>query len=475
MNIKKIATVIATGSIMLANAVPAFAAFTTFGETSIVPGGNPGEALQTVSDASPGFGGATFDDANGTLFSSLATLSSDYNVTDDDCGGGSPRFAIRIDMNNNGTFEPFPGGDGNVVVHFGPSPSFTGCATGWQSTGNLISNSDAGRYDSSQVGGSGFGTYAQALAAAGSHNILGINLVIDSSWSADATNGDGEQTVLFDNVNINGTVYNFAPVQPIGVITNPAANGDHVISPVNLTAEYTDEGPDVDAVQWAVRTGSTCNNSAGTVYGNVDGQSDVATWDGQSFSYNATLVPGEYCFVFNPTDDAGQDDVRVTRTFLVDSPVGAVPSACSGMTFSGPAIVGTSSSEKIFGTNGNDLIFAMGGSDVVEGRSGNDCIVGGDGSDKLLGQNGADVILGEAGSDAIEGGNAEDELYGGDDSDSLRGGNASDQLFGENGSDSLRGDNGNDVLDGGDGSDSAQGGAGNQDACTAESVQQCEV
>lgn len=72
---------------LLVFALPVSAAYSLFGEASIVAGGNPGMALQTVSDSDPGFGGASFDNANGTLFSSLATLSTDYNVTDDDCGG----------------------------------------------------------------------------------------------------------------------------------------------------------------------------------------------------------------------------------------------------------------------------------------------------------------------------------------------------------------------------------------------------
>ncbi len=78
-----------------------------------------------------------------------------------------------------------------------------------------------------------------------------------------------------------------------------------------------------NAVQWAVRSG-TCAAGTGTVLGNVDGFSTTSMWDGKDFSasFDTTLVPnGSYCFVFNPTDDANQVDVRATRTFTVNNVV----------------------------------------------------------------------------------------------------------------------------------------------------------
>lgn len=280
-----------------------------------------------------------------------------------------------------------------------------------------------------------------------------------------------------------------------GEITNPATDGDHVNGTVNFTATYTDgDGAYDDAVQWAIRQG-TCAAGTGTVLGNVDGHNDVEEWDGASFSFETNvdlLAPGNYCFVFNPTDDAGENDVSVTREFVIENPF-AVPAECSEIDGLGAPIVGTNGSNVINGTNGNDLIFALGGSDKVDGRRGDDCIVGGDGSDKLIGGNGNDVILGEKGSDSIEGnnhndtlyggdgsdslrgGNQDDTLYGGDDSDSLRGENGVDTLNGDNGSDSLRGGNGNDTLTGGAGVDSARGESGNNDVCDAESENTCEA
>jgi len=131
---------------------------------------------------------------------------TDFNVTDDNCGGGSPRVQIRIDTTGDGI------SDGSVRVALGPSPGFTGCTAGWQSTGNLIGNEDAGRYDYSVFGGSPFTTYSNAPAAVMAGDVVGIFIVVDGSWSAAATGGDGEQTTLIDNINLNGDITTFDPV-----------------------------------------------------------------------------------------------------------------------------------------------------------------------------------------------------------------------------------------------------------------------
>ncbi len=205
-----------------------FGASSLFDDAMTVSVGNPADAVQIRSDATvaPGFGGISFDDANGTLFSSLSTLSTDFNVTDDNCGAGSPRIQIRIDSNDSNVNDA---GDGNIFVYLGPSPSFTGCAQNtWLSSGNLVGNNDAGRWDSAQIpGGTNSGTYTQALAAAGPHKILRISIVDDSSWSAAATGGDGEMTTLLDNVTINSTTYTFPPPPPVTVTIHKYVDGVH--------------------------------------------------------------------------------------------------------------------------------------------------------------------------------------------------------------------------------------------------------
>jgi hypothetical protein len=190
----------------------AFAATATpFGGATVSGGiltlvSNTGDAGST-NDAS----GASFADTGLTTFSSISTLSTEFDVTDDDCKGGSPRFQVRVQT---------PSGEKNVFVYLGPPPSFTGCSTNvWIASGNLIGATD-GRYDTSQVqAGTQISTYAQALALVGSYQVTGISLVVDSGWAFD----DKEQTVKVRNVRVNGsTFYTGETTPPTTGGLNPA-------------------------------------------------------------------------------------------------------------------------------------------------------------------------------------------------------------------------------------------------------------
>ena len=112
------------------------------------------------------------------------------------------------------------------------------------------------------------------------------------------------------------------PEQPTGIITYPVSDYDVESGEIDLTANYSDPTPDgQDPVNWAVREG-TCDAGVNTVWGNVDGHDDPFTWDGSSFSspFDTTqFTPGDYCFVFNPTDDPGENNVRETRWFTIES------------------------------------------------------------------------------------------------------------------------------------------------------------
>jgi hypothetical protein len=139
------------------------------------------------------YSGIAFTLPAGTTFSSLTTLSAEFDPTVGGCGGGSPRFSLRLASGK------------NVFVYLGPSPNFTGCSlNSWQSTGNLIGNNDTGRYDTSQVqAGTQSNTYAGALALIGSQTVTEIDLVADSGWFFTPKT----QTVLVRNANINGQTF----------------------------------------------------------------------------------------------------------------------------------------------------------------------------------------------------------------------------------------------------------------------------
>ena len=142
---------------------------------------------------------------NSLKFEDIDKLSTDYNVTDTDCGGGSPRFSIEL-PNVDGTLCSIPGDSCNIFVYVGPYPNYTGCAPGWQSTGNLIESIDP-IFDTSQLaGGTFYDTYSNALALAGPVKVLGIDLVVDGGW----TNPGRGQDILVNNVMVNNFTLNIS-------------------------------------------------------------------------------------------------------------------------------------------------------------------------------------------------------------------------------------------------------------------------
>ena len=200
MSMKKTFSAMTAAIAFSSFAVTAMAAgsfYTLFGVATEIGGGE----IELVSDAANAepYGGLEFSVPAGLTFADLTTLSLEYNVTDDDCGGGSPRFAIGLDTDNNGTQ------DGYMFVYAGPFPNYVGCTQNtWETDGNLLDGSRP--VDSGQLGGTFYDPYANALANYGSAAVTKMILVIDSSWKYP----DGEQTILVRNIDING------PVSPLG-------------------------------------------------------------------------------------------------------------------------------------------------------------------------------------------------------------------------------------------------------------------
>jgi len=112
-----------------------------------------------------------------------------------------------------------------------------------------------------------------------------------------------------------------------GVIVSPAAN-EHILGNLNLLAYLVDN--DQDPVSWAVRRDS-CAAATNTVISNVgEGQSVPYSWtynpviDLHTFSATVNTCnwqPGIYyhCFIFNPSEDGGEADIRLTRQFFIDA------------------------------------------------------------------------------------------------------------------------------------------------------------
>ena len=226
-----------TGAALAATGTPFGGATTSNGVLTLVS--NTGDS-GSANDAS----GANFTGTGVTTFSSIATLSTEFNVTDDDCSGGSPRFQIQVQT---------PSGAKNVFVYLGPAPSFTGCSPNvWIASGNLIGSTD-GRFDTSQVqAGTQVSTYAQAQALVGSYQVTGISLVVDSGWAF----ADKEQTVMVRNVKINDSTF-FTPGG-----TNPGPGQGKGKSPAKACKQLrADMG--VDAFRAAFGTNHNGRNAFG--------------------------------------------------------------------------------------------------------------------------------------------------------------------------------------------------------------------
>ena len=199
----------AVATLALATAAPALAADPTTGGTATITNGVATLVSNTSVANTPNddFGYVQLALPAGLTLAQITELSAEYNVTDDDCGGGSPRFEINYGVNQ------------NMFVYFGPSPSFTGCtANTWLSTGNVVGTADQCRVDTAQLSpGTQCSTWAAALALKGTQPINYIRVVVDGGWKL----ADGEQTVMLRNVKLNGTTF-LTPTTTPPAKTNPA-------------------------------------------------------------------------------------------------------------------------------------------------------------------------------------------------------------------------------------------------------------
>lgn len=198
----------AVAALTLAVAAPALAAdgTTTFGAATVTDGVATLVSNTSNTDTADDFSGVTVPLPAGLTLAQVTQLAADYNVTNDDCAGGSPRFVINYGANQ------------NMVVYFGPAPTFAGCAQeAWLSTGNLVGTTDQCRVDTSQLSpGTQCSTWAAAVALVGTRPITSLSIVVDGSWAL----ADKEQTILVRNVKLNDKTY-LTPAAPKPPKVNP--------------------------------------------------------------------------------------------------------------------------------------------------------------------------------------------------------------------------------------------------------------
>jgi len=117
-------------------------------------------------------------------FNQITNLSAVYSFSEGNCHGGSLRWSVGTAL-------------GHVFIYYGDYPNFSDCITGSnnQSGLNMINRSEL-RYDTSQVGGNFYDSYAHAQALVGSLPITAASLVLDSGWA-------GDQVLAPSNVTVN--------------------------------------------------------------------------------------------------------------------------------------------------------------------------------------------------------------------------------------------------------------------------------
>jgi hypothetical protein len=202
-----VSSILAALTIDGGNSIRAEDRFSTFGNAQIVSGPRRNEfALWLVSDLvdEEPFAVLEYVPKRLSRFRQLKTLSTRYQIFEGGFGGGSMRFAIGLDTDGDGDF------DGHVSVYLGTPPSFDDPATGgWEESGNLIGlPDDELRFDTSQVGGTFYDSYANALALVGQAEVLYVDLIVDAGWAFP----NGVQSVLVRDVRINGA--RFRPRRP---------------------------------------------------------------------------------------------------------------------------------------------------------------------------------------------------------------------------------------------------------------------
>lgn len=194
------AAIVSAGAMVWGSVVmPAAAASPTlFGSAVLLNSGHSSSHAVQLSSSkkSPGYGGVDFSVPSDMTFTDVQQLRLDYNVTDDDCRAGSPRFQINVDTGK---------GIRNIFVHIGPEPKYSGCAQNtWVHTMNLLGS---GTYvDTTELRDGVFrDSYAAAVSKYGSYPVLGIQLIVDSGDAFP----DNEETVIVDNVFVNNNAYTF--------------------------------------------------------------------------------------------------------------------------------------------------------------------------------------------------------------------------------------------------------------------------
>ena len=156
----------------------------------------PSNFVVSMDTSAPGSFGFATRTLNVPITSLTGFLSFDYYLAGRDCGGGSPRIQLGVDLNGDGIR------DGNAFGYAGPLPSFVGCSmNAWQ---HADLTDSGGRWDLSQLGLSGYIGWPEVLTFFSGFPLSNVqrgSLVDDSAWMSSAAG-----LAYYDNVVIGDQV-----------------------------------------------------------------------------------------------------------------------------------------------------------------------------------------------------------------------------------------------------------------------------
>ncbi|HEX6587238.1 MAG TPA: hypothetical protein VF052_10840 [Solirubrobacterales bacterium] len=151
----------------------------------------------------------------GLKLGQLTTLSTDYKFVVGSCWAGSPRFTANV---TNGTRR------GSVFFYLGPPPGYTGCALGaYTNSGNLATPTSL--VDARNLSGGSFNEpFSKVQADYGSYTVTAVHLDVDGGEG-------GDQTVDFDNTQVNAKLVTYEPEHGISVLMERTAGTIRVKEP----------------------------------------------------------------------------------------------------------------------------------------------------------------------------------------------------------------------------------------------------
>ncbi len=213
---------------------------------------------------------------------------------------------------------------------------------------------------------------------------------------------------------------------PSTIYYNSIAIGSSNVKKDFVSGQSSDPNPN-GAPNFAKITSRTLvvtgTSSADTILVAKSGSNYIATMNGESMSFAASLLD-----VIAVKGGLGNDKITNQTT---------APSYLEG----------SDGKDSLYGGSGNDSLYGDGSNDYIDGGDGVDQLVGSGGADLIKGGNGNDKIYSGAGNDNVDSGAGSDRVYAGDGNDTIVGGAGNDILYGDLGSDVINGGANTDTSD----------------------------